>query len=182
MITLDELIARAEGETGQDRLLDGQIMFALFARPVGDRGYIWPADDPGWVFAMRFSQSMREARSKLEGETIEWQLPGGDWILMNNLRVPKLTVSLDAALKVFRDALPGFWWRGGTCAVSSEAIVCPDHNCPAHGERLRTECPPTIAHWNEGIEVELRPGNDAALVRSLLAATMRAWQLKGGTA
>lgn len=174
---LVNLIDRVESGVGSDRDLDGRIMFELFAEPVGERGYIWPADDPSWVLAGRFPESTKAARAR-HAETIEWRLPDGDWILMNHLRVPTLTSSLDAAVKVLGQALPGFWWRGGTCFLSSEAIVCPDHNCPTHGARLREECPPVIAHWNEGIEVEIRPGGDAALVRALLAATLRAYRMK----
>lgn len=177
---LADLIDRVESGASTDRVLEGQIMFALFAKPCGGMAYLWPEDNPSWVFAMRSSQSMKAARAGIEGETIEWRLPSGDWILINNLRVPPITTSLDAALKVLRDALPGFWWRGGTCAVSSEAIVCPDHNCPTHGKRLHEEFPPHLIHWNEGIEVELRPGGDQALVRALLAATLRAHRMKHG--
>lgn len=89
-------------------------------------------------------------------------------------------MSLAEAVQALHDELPGFWWRGGTCALSSEAIVCPDHNDPEHRERLMAECPPSVKHWNEGIEVELRPGSDAALVRALLAAMSRAILLKNG--
>jgi hypothetical protein len=84
---------------------------------------------------------------------------------------PPYTGSIDAALTLLP---PGFWWRGGTCCVSSEATVCPDHNDPEHRERLLAECPPVIEHWNSGIEVELRPGSPGALVRALAAACLRA--------
>lgn len=84
---------------------------------------------------------------------------------------PEYTFALDCALRLLP---PGFWWRGGTCHVSSEAIVCPDHNDPEHRTRLLRECSPKIFHWNQGIEVELRPGSDNALVRALASACMRA--------
>lgn len=86
----------------------------------------------------------------------------------------KYTEKLDDALSLLP---PGFWWRGGTCCVSSEAIVCPDHNDKYHGPRLHRECPPEIEHWNSGIEVELRPGNPFALCRALIAACLRARML-----
>lgn len=85
--------------------------------------------------------------------------------------VMRLTV--DEAVGWLRKELPGFWWRGGTCFLSSEAIIAPDHNCPVHGERLHREFPPTVAHWNEGVEVELRPGSDENLARALMAAICR---------
>lgn len=100
----------------------------------------------------------------------------GTWAaeaLRQRWNVPALTRSLDAAVSLLERVLPGFWWRGGTCYLSSEARVCPDHNCPTHGARLLVECPPEIEHWNEGIEVEIRPGSQGALVRALLSALLR---------
>lgn len=85
---------------------------------------------------------------------------------------PKYTASLDAVLTLLPE---GFWWRGGTCSVSSEATVCPDHNGP-HRERLLRECPPTELIWDEGVETELRPGSNNALIRALLSAILRARQ------
>ena len=70
-------------------------------------------------------------------------------------------------------SFPGFWWRGGTCALSSEVIIAPDYNDPEHGERLMAEYPPELEHWNAGIEVELRPGSDAAFCRAFLAVMIR---------
>ncbi len=89
-------------------------------------------------------------------------------------------MGLEDALEVLREELPGFWWRGGTCHLSSEAIIAPDHNCPVHGERLRREFPPTVEHWNAGVEVELRPGSEDALARALLAAICRVKLLHRG--
>lgn len=60
------------------------------------------------------------------------------------------------------EKLPGWLWRGGVCAVSSEMWIVPDFNCPVHGERLRREM--DEQHWDEGREVELRPGSYDALV------------------
>ena len=82
--------------------------------------------------------------------------------------LPNWTASLDAAMTL---ALPGFWHRGGQCAVSSEMRVCPDHNDPVHRERLLLELPPTIDIWDEGIEVELRPGG----MQQLILATVSVW-------
>lgn len=94
--------------------------------------------------------------------------PGG---LVRDHTYWRYTENLDDALSL----LPiGFWWRGGTCAVSSEATVGPDHNDPKHGERLLRECPPSINYWDCGIEVELRPGTHFTLIRALAAACLRA--------
>jgi len=68
----------------------------------------------------------------------------------------------------------GFFWRGGTCHVSSEVLVRPDHNDPLHHHWLVKTCPETEKVWNEGIEVELRPGSDTAFVLAFTAVCLRA--------
>lgn len=97
--TLRALAKRVEaGESG--RALDGQIMFSLFAKPIGGRAYLWPEDNPSWSFALRTTESSAPFRKGQE--TVEWECDDGSWILMNSLRVPRLTTSLDAveALRV----------------------------------------------------------------------------------
>lgn len=76
-------------------------------------------------------------------------------------------------VQALSEELPGFWWRGGTCALSSEVIMAPDYNDPEHGQRLKAEYPPEHEHWNAGIEVELRPGSDVAFCRAFLAVMIR---------
>lgn len=76
-------------------------------------------------------------------------------------------------VKILEEDLPGFWWRGGTCALSSEVIIAPDYNDERHGGRLLAEYPQELEHWNSGIEVELRPGSDAMFCRAFLAAIIR---------
>lgn len=90
--------------------------------------------------------------------------------LFHKERVLPYTKSIEAALTLLP---PGFWWRGGTCCVSSEARVCPDHNDPQHRERLLRDYPPSVPHWNEGIEVEIRPGSESALARAITSACLR---------
>ena len=51
------------------------------------------------------------------------------------------TASLDAAVELVRQQLPGWLWRVMSCSVSDDAWVTPDFNDPVHGERLRTEWP-----------------------------------------
>jgi hypothetical protein len=100
-----------------------------------------------------------------------WHAPGDDNSDPPYVSFPHYTGSIDAA----NTLLPsGFWWRGGTCGVSSEVRVCPDHNRPEHKTRLMNLCPPKIAHWNNGIEVTLWPGNDQALIRAFASACLRA--------
>lgn len=108
---------------------------------------------------------------------------GNDYPLEQQIRAaakypPKpwrYTTSIDACVILMDNLLPGFWWRGGTCCVSSEVTVCPDHNNPEHRERLLRDFPPSIEHWDEGIEVELRPGSNDALCRAFLSAILRAY-------
>lgn len=107
--TLRDLKARVEAATGPDREIDGEVMFDLFAKPVGDNGYLWPEDDPSWLFAMRFpgkdrSWFERNRRRDCRDTIVIWR--DGDPILMNELRVPKLTASLDAALALVERVLP----------------------------------------------------------------------------
>lgn len=155
---LPELISRVESGDGADREIDC-LVAALADIQVEGVQHSW--------------------RSLVHQFGVEWAADVATrhtsvW----RTEVPRYTASLDAVLLLMSAQLPGFWWRGGTCSVSSEARVCPDHNCPEHGPRLLAECPPSLDHWNEGIEVELRPGSQSALVRALLAACLRALQAK----
>lgn len=128
-MTRAELLAALAAATGPDRVLDGKIMFHLHAKPAGTRGYIWPEDDPSWSFALAFGNPVPEA---VKARAIRDRQPGDDpkewiefehegrWILMNALRVPRLTASLDAALTLVPE---GFAWQiskllhGGVSAV-----------------------------------------------------------------
>lgn len=100
-----------------------------------------------------------------------WRAPDDDGSDPPRVSVPAFTGSIDAAETLLPE---GFWWRGGTCGVSSEMRVCPDHNRPEHRERLLRECPPKIEHWNLGIEVTIWPGSNPALVRAFASACLRA--------
>ena len=82
-------------------------------------------------------------------------------------------MTLDDCISTLNEEFPGFWWRGGTCGLSSEVIIAPDHNHAEHGERLLREFPVALEHWNEGIEVELRPGSEDNLIRAFAAAMIR---------
>lgn len=106
-----DLIERLERATGPDRELDAEIMFDLFAKPVGTNkidggpsGYLWPEDNPSWSFGIRFPGKDRawfaDVRRKIGGETLLITRDGA-LVLMNSLRIPSLTNSLDAALTLF---------------------------------------------------------------------------------
>lgn len=116
---LSDLLARVEGATGPDREIDAAVMFDLFAKPVGARddggptGYLWPEDNPSWNFGIRFPGKDREwftaARQKIDGETLTiWR--DDAWVLMNSLRIPPLTASVDAAIALVERTLPGWRW------------------------------------------------------------------------
>lgn len=88
--------------------------------------------------------------------------------------------SLDECVGILGRVLPGFWWRGGTCGLSSEVVVAPDFNCPVHGNRLLREFPVNLEYWDQGIDVEFRPGSNENLRRAFLAAILRALLAKQG--
>lgn len=108
-MTKSEILDALRNAKGPDRELDGEIMFRLFAKPVGDKGYIWPEDNPSWSFAIRFPGKDREwfAKCRLKDQETILVWRDGDPILMNSLRVPKLTASLDAAIALVERVRPG---------------------------------------------------------------------------
>jgi hypothetical protein len=119
MSNLQDLLERVTAATGPDRELDAEVMFDLFAKPVGQRedggptGYLWPEDNPSWSFFIRFPGKEREwftaARQKVDGETLViWR--DGAWVLANSLRIPPLTTSIDAALALCERVLGDDWY------------------------------------------------------------------------
>jgi hypothetical protein len=151
MTDISALIDRIESASGPDRDLDIAICQAT-----DTNGYL--IENDGTIL--------------VAGDMGE----GPGWFNIG-YEVPRFTASLDSAWSILPE---GFWWRGGTCDVSSEATVCPDHNGP-HRERLLRECPPAEDIWNEGIETELRPGSHYALIRALLASILKARQAMATT-
>lgn len=83
-------------------------------------------------------------------------------------------------VEILESELPGFWWRGGICALSSEVIIAPDYNDPEFGPDLHRDFPATEDHWNAGIEVELRPGSRENFCRAFVACIIRAKLAKLG--
>lgn len=113
---MSDLLARLQQLAAPDRDTDGDVMFSLFAQPVGENGFLWPEDNPSWVFAMRFPGKDRpwfdRARRGIGNETIlVWR--DGDPILMNDLRVPPLTRDLQQAVNITEKTLPGAWYLIG---------------------------------------------------------------------
>ena len=118
MSDLADLKRRVEEATGPDRELDAAIMFDLFAKPVGSKpdggpsGYLWPEDNPSWNFGLRFPGKDRAwfARTRVRGDDEETLLieRDGALVLVNSLRVPRLTASLDATVALIERVMPGF--------------------------------------------------------------------------
>ena len=117
-MTTSELADRVERAEGPSRELDAEIMFDLYAKPVGQHagdggptGYLWPEDNASWAFGIRFPGKDRawcnDARKRSETLVIERD---GAVVLMNSLRIPKLTASLDAALTLVPE---GWAWMVG---------------------------------------------------------------------
>ncbi|MFZ5699933.1 MAG: hypothetical protein ACOY4P_01105 [Pseudomonadota bacterium] len=117
-MTHNELAVRIERAEGPDRALDAEIMFDLFAKPVGihpadggPRGYIWPEDNPSWNFGLRFPSKDRnwfqKQSTREDGERILIERDGA-LVLMNDLRIPRLTASIDAAMQLVPEGWTGF--------------------------------------------------------------------------
>ena len=110
---------RCKNATEADRELDTEIMFDACAVPVGTmsdggpRGYLWPSDNPSWSFGIRFPDKDREwftkTRSDGQKETLLIERDGA-LVLMNDLRIPRLTESLDAITALIARELPDYAW------------------------------------------------------------------------
>jgi len=167
---LSELASRVERAEGANRELDAEIMFDLYAKPVGQHaddggptGYLWPEDSASWAFGIRFPGKDRawchDVRKRSDGETLVIERDGAV-VLMNNLRVPKLTASLDAALTLLG---PGYWWiigKGKTTATE-----------PTYGAQV-------FAAGN-GQHPIGEAENDASAALALCAAALRARAREG---
>lgn len=117
---MSDLIAKLEKLEGPDREVDAEIVFDAFASPVGKHkedggpiGYIDITDQPSWNLGLRFPGKDREwfsaCRKQIKGETLLIERDGS-YVLMNSLRVPELTASLDAAIALVERVLPGWDW------------------------------------------------------------------------
>jgi hypothetical protein len=139
-----ELALKIEHATEASRELDAEIMFDLYAKPIGKNeidggpaGYLWPEDNASWSFGIRFPgkdrQWFTEIRKRAFGETLVIQRDGA-LVLMNALRIPRLTSSIDAALTL----IPKDWfWRcGRTTLFAGWAFIHKTHpsNCDKKDE------------------------------------------------
>ncbi|MBC8718774.1 hypothetical protein [Ochrobactrum sp. Marseille-Q0166] len=112
------LIDRLSKLEGPDREVDAEIVFDLFATPVGKHkedggpiGYIDLADQPSWNLGMRFPGKDKAwfaaTRKQIKGETLLIERDNA-YVLMNSIRVPDLTASVDAAIALAERVLPGW--------------------------------------------------------------------------
>lgn len=119
------LAARVEALTGPDREVDAEIMFDLFAKPVGRKedggpsGYLWPKDNPSWSFGIRFPGKDRNwfASCRRHGKETLLIERDGALVLMNDLRIPPLTASIDAVMALIQENLPAV-----ACTVSLQPV------------------------------------------------------------
>lgn len=95
------------------------------------------------------------------------------------------TSKIDAARGLLDRVLPGWSYRVARCAVSDDAWVIPDFNCPVHGERLRAELRQDI-DWSDLTDVDLRPsGREAtalciSILKALEIVNAQSHQVAGG--
>jgi hypothetical protein len=68
----------------------------------------------------------------------------------------------------------GLYWRGGICHLSAEVLIAPDYNDPDHRELPLIEYPQSLAHWDQDLEVEIRPGSHDAFLRAFIAVCSKA--------
>lgn len=133
-MTLSQRIAAL---TGPDRAVEAEVMFDLYAKPVGKskidggpRGYLWPEDNPSWSFGLRFPGKNREwfeeQRRGGDGERLLIERDGA-LVLMNDLRVPRLTASLDAAMSVVPADAKVILQNFGDIGGRSMALVGPNN-------------------------------------------------------
>lgn len=139
----EKLSERVERLEGPDREIDAEIMFDLYAKPCGvskkdggPRGYLWPEDNPSWSFGIRFPDRNRgwfaEQRRAGDGERLLIERDGA-LVLMNDLRVPPLTASLDAAMSLVPEGWAhGYRWNAkhrtarGWCEFIPEPPFAPE--------------------------------------------------------
>lgn len=163
MSDLRALLERVEAATGPDRELDGDICEALGLLPVGAFRLIDPII--GTARTGRFAT----------GACTYWI-------------APEITASLDAAVALIGNQLPGWWWTIGYCVLTNDAMIAPagsralgmgdalyamvgaDYRAGPASQKLLDEHP----ELDGGIDVARVGGNVAlALCQALLRAKIK---------
>jgi hypothetical protein len=149
---MTEMIEMLRGYTVPSRELDVAICAAVMPRT------------GAYPYTSMFG-SVRSIPIKwgITGNLIE----GGEFYLEE---APRVTSSIDAAVKMCEKALPGWGWRVATCCVSDDAWVFPDFNNPEHGERLKREFSQDV-DWADATDVDLRPSGRQAIALCLSVIT-----------
>lgn len=128
---MTDLITRLSKLDAPDREVDAEIVFDLLATPVGKHkedggpiGYINLADQPSWNLGLRFPGKDKAwfaaSRKQIKGETLLIERDSA-YVLMNSIRVPELTASVDAAIALAARVLPG-WRVENLCEWENETL------------------------------------------------------------
>lgn len=81
---------------------------------------------------------------------------------------PDPTASVDAAIQMVEEVLPGWFWRVASCSVSDDAWVSPDFNHPVLGEHLQSQYPIINGiEWTDITDIDLRPAGRPALALTM---------------
>lgn len=118
---MKNLITRLSKLDAPDREVDAEIVFDLLATPVGKHkeddgpiGYIDLTDQPSWNLGLRFPGKDKAwfaaTRKQIKGETLLIERDNA-YVLMNSIRVPELTASVDAAIALAKRACDPAWIR-----------------------------------------------------------------------
>lgn len=147
MSDLQSLLLKIEHATEPSRELDAEIMFDLYAKPVGKRkeddgpvGYLWPEDNPSWSFGIRFPgkdmQWFLDSRKRIDGETLVIERDHA-LVLMNALRIPRVTASIDAALTLLNKV--GILLN--LSDIAGDGLAYAHVGCPCNGADYRAYHP-----------------------------------------
>lgn len=126
---LRALQTKLANATVPSRELDAEIMFDLFAEQIsGTRFFLWPEDNPSWSFGMAFPGKDRgwlaQVRKRAPGEETLLIERGGVLVLMNALRIPKITASLDACFDLQGRLSPKIPWNIVVGDKGNRADIC----------------------------------------------------------
>lgn len=83
------------------------------------------------------------------------------------------TACRDGVDYLFEKYFPGWWWSGGSCALTGHASCGPDYNDPKHRERLFREWPE--GRFDDGLHEDLTAGSGRTrATRALLCVFLQA--------
>ena len=102
---MQHLIEKLEAADEPSRELDAEIAFRCYAKEVGKNGgkYLLPEDNPSWSFGIKFKGRTKDWCVRDKEDSTVFIDEDGEPILMNSLRVPKYSSSIDAAMTLIPD-------------------------------------------------------------------------------